>query len=132
MPVGASPVFSKLANARSAFRFQVSGFSSPLFHLTPPCPPASILANLGSWLQTTTVKAIADITRECLELPSSQRLKLARILLDVSDPDQDFSPEVAGAWEDEIGARVAAVINGTARSKPIAEVFDALDQRHPA
>lgn len=77
------------------------------------------------------MKVIAELTRECLELPSPQRLKLARILLDVSDPDQDFSPEVTGAWEDEIGACMAAVINGTARSKPIADVFDALDQRHP-
>jgi len=77
------------------------------------------------------MKLIAEITRDCLDLPSSQRLKLARIVLDVSGPDQNFSSEVAGAWENEIGARMAAVINGTARSKPIADVFDALDQRHP-
>jgi len=80
----------------------------------------------------TSMKAIAEITRECLDLPTSQRLKLARILLDVSDPDQDFSPEVASIWDEEIGARVAAVINGTARSRPIADVFDDLDRRLPA
>ena len=78
------------------------------------------------------MKAIAEITRECLDLPSSQRLKLARILLDVSEPDQDFSPEVATDWEDEIAARMAAVINGTARSRPIADVFQDLDLRDPA
>ena len=78
------------------------------------------------------MKLIAEITKDCLELPSSQRLKLARILLDVSEPDQDFSPEVTTAWEDEIGARMAAVINGTARSRPIVDVFSDLDQRHPA
>ena len=78
------------------------------------------------------MKAIAEITRECLDLPTSQRLKLARILLDVSEPDQDFSPAVASAWDEEIGARVAAVINGTANSRPIADVFDELDQRLPA
>jgi hypothetical protein len=77
------------------------------------------------------MKAIAEITRECLDLPSSQRLKLARILLDVSEPDQDFSPEVASTWDQEIGARVAAVINGTARSRPVAEVIDDFDQRLP-
>jgi len=55
-----------------------------------------------------------------------------RILLDVSEPARDFSPEVTTAWEDEIGARLAAVIAGTARSKPIADVFDDLAPRHPA
>jgi hypothetical protein len=78
------------------------------------------------------MKVIAEITRDCLDLPSSQRLKLARILLETSEPDQDFSPEVASEWEVEIVARMAAVINGTARSRPVADVFQALDLRHPA
>ena len=78
------------------------------------------------------MKIIAEITRDCLDLPSSQRLKLARILLEVSEPDQDFSPGVACAWDEEIAARAAAVINGTARSRPITEVFQDLDLRHPS
>ena len=78
------------------------------------------------------MKVIAEITRDCLDLPSSQRLKLARILLDVSEPDQDFSPEVEIAWEEEIHARVHAVITGTARSRPIADVLADLDHRYPA
>ena len=78
------------------------------------------------------MKAIAELTRECLDLPASQRFKLARILLDISEPDQDFFPEVASAWDEEIGARVTAVINGSARSRPVADVFDDLDQRLPA
>ncbi len=78
------------------------------------------------------MQAIAEITKACLDLPSAQRLRLARILLEVSEPDQDFSPEAASAWDEEIGARVEAVINGTARSRPVADVFADLDQRHPA
>jgi hypothetical protein len=78
------------------------------------------------------MKVIAEITRDCLDLPSSQRLKLARILLDVSEPDQDFSPEVEIAWEEEIHARMNAVITGTARSRPIADVLADLDHRYPA
>ena len=75
------------------------------------------------------MKAIAEITKDCLELPSSQRLMLARILLDVSEADLDYSPEVDAAWENEIGARLAAVKNGTARSSSVAEVFADLDRR---
>lgn len=78
------------------------------------------------------MKLISEITRECLELPSAQRLKLARILIDVSEPGQDFSPEVQAAWDEEIGARVDAVKNGSANSRPIAEVFAQLDELYPA
>ena len=78
------------------------------------------------------MKVIAEIARDCMDLPSAQRLKLARILLDVSEPDQDFSPEVATAWEVEIAARVEAVIKGTAKSRPLAEVFAQLDNLYPA
>jgi len=78
------------------------------------------------------MKLISEITMDCLELPSAQRLKLARILIDVSEPDQDFSPNVQAAWDDEIGARVQAVKNGTARSRPMADLFAELDQHYPA
>jgi len=75
---------------------------------------------------------MSEITRDCLELPTKQRLKLARILMDVSEPGQDFSPEVQVAWDDEIGARVEAVKNGTAKSRPMVDVFAQLDQLYPA
>ncbi len=78
------------------------------------------------------MKLISEITRDCLELPPGQRLKLARILMDVSEPEQDFSPDVQAAWDDEISARVEAVKNGTARSRPIADLFAQLDQLYPA
>ena len=70
------------------------------------------------------MKLISEIARDCLELPSTQRLKLARILIDVS--------EVEAAWDDEIGARVEAAKNGTAKSQPIADVFSHLDLLYKA
>ena len=78
------------------------------------------------------MKLISEITLDCLELPSVQRLKLARILIEVSDLGQDFFPEVQGAWDEEIHARVEAVKNGSAKSRPLAEVFARLDQLYPA
>jgi len=77
------------------------------------------------------MKLLSEITRDCLELPPSQRLKLARILIDVSDTDSDFSPEAESAWDEEIGARVLAVRNGTAKSRPLAELFEQLDKDYP-
>ena len=54
------------------------------------------------------MKAFATITKEALELLPSQRLTLARILLDLSEENQNFSPEVEAAWEHEIDRRLPA------------------------
>ena len=78
------------------------------------------------------MKAIAEIAKECLDLSSSQRMKLARFLLDVSDTDEEASPGADAAWEEEIGARFDAVKDGTARAISVAEVFTDLDRRFPS
>ena len=76
-----------------------------------------------------TMKTLSDIAKDALELPPSQRLLLARILLDVSEPDRDFSPEVEAAWEEEIGRRIEAVKAGSAQSKSFDQVFAEIDRR---
>jgi hypothetical protein len=78
------------------------------------------------------MKAMAELTKDCLELPSAQRLKLARILLDTSESDQDFSPGVEEAWNEEIAARLKAVLNGTAKSSPLTEVLARFEKLYPA
>lgn len=78
------------------------------------------------------MKAMAEVTKDCLELPSAQRLKLARILLDTSESGQDFSPDVDTAWNEEICARMNAVFNGTAKSSPLAEVLARYEKLYPA
>ena len=78
------------------------------------------------------MKPLLDLTKDALELPSPQRLTLARILLDLTEPDLDFSPEVETAWDAEISRRLAAVQAGTAHSKTLDEVFSTLDRRFPA
>jgi len=40
------------------------------------------------------IKALSEIAKDALELTSVLRLTLARILLELSDDNQDFSPEV--------------------------------------
>ncbi len=78
------------------------------------------------------MKAISELAKDALELPSDQRLTLARILLDLSDESEDFSPAVEAAWETEIGRRLAEVKSGRARSAGFDEVFARLDRRFPA
>jgi hypothetical protein len=78
------------------------------------------------------MKAISELAREALELPSSQRLTLARILLDLSDETRDFSPDAEAAWEREICQRIEEVKAGRARSSELSNVFERLDKRFPA
>lgn len=78
------------------------------------------------------MKAISELAKDALELPPSQRLALARILLDLSEEEQDFSPEVETAWDDEICRRMKEVKAGRARSDSFDAVFARLDQRFPA
>jgi hypothetical protein len=75
------------------------------------------------------MKVLSEVANDALELAPAQRRTLARILLELSEEDQDFSPEVAEAWENEIALRLEAVKAGTARHSPFAEVFARLDQR---
>ena len=69
------------------------------------------------------MKSIAEIARDCLELPVSQRLRLARVLLDVSEPDTDEVRGVEEAWDEEIAARMEAVRNGTAGARPVEDLI---------
>ena len=75
------------------------------------------------------MKTIPEIAKDALELPTAQRLTLARILLDLSDEPQEFSPEVQAAWDQELLQRIEEVKAGRSRSSSVDEVFARLDQR---
>ena len=77
------------------------------------------------------MKALADVTKDALELPSRQRFTLARILLDVSEAGDSADPTVEEAWDQEIGRRIASIHDGSAKFKGTAEVFAELDRRFP-
>jgi len=78
------------------------------------------------------MRAIFELAKDALELPPVQRLTLARILLDLSDDNRDFSPDVEAAWEQEICRRMDEIKAGRARSSGFDEVFARLDRRFPA
>jgi hypothetical protein len=77
------------------------------------------------------MKALSELAKEALELPPVQRLTLARILLDLTEEDGDFSPQVDAAWDEEICRRMKAARAGTARSRTCDQVFADLDRRFP-
>jgi hypothetical protein len=75
------------------------------------------------------MKVLSDIAKDALNLPPVQRLVLARILLDLSEDDRDFSPGAEAAWEEEICRRMKSVRTGAARSRSFDQVFADLDRR---
>ena len=77
------------------------------------------------------MKVLSELARDALNLPPVQRLTLARILLDMTDEDGDFSPQVEAAWDEEICRRMKAVRAGTARSRSFDQLFADLDHRFP-
>jgi len=72
-------------------------------------------------------KALEEITREAIELPSHQRLALARFLIELEDTSED--PNVQAAWEAEIQARVRAVNEGRVAEIPYDQVLARIDRR---
>ena len=78
------------------------------------------------------MKALSDVAKDAMELRPKQRRTLARILLELSEEDNDFSPEVESAWEEEIFRRIDALKAGTAAARSYEEVFADLDRRFPS
>ena len=75
------------------------------------------------------MKALVDVTKDALELPSIQRFTLARILLDVSEQGDSYDPTVEESWDQEICRRIDSIHDGSAKYKSSTEVFADLDRR---
>jgi hypothetical protein len=77
------------------------------------------------------VKVLSELAKDALELPPTQRLTLARILLELTEEDVDYFPQVEAAWDEEICRRMKAVRAGAARARSFDQVFADLDHRFP-
>ena len=74
------------------------------------------------------MKALSEVAKDAMELPSAQRFTLARMLLDESAEDLAVSPDAEAEWETEICRRMQSVQAGTAVSRSFDEVFAILDR----
>ncbi len=62
-----------------------------------------------------------EVAREAAELPATERLKLARMLLDLSETEVE-SAEVQAAWDVEIERRLEELKSGKVQGIPLEEV----------
>ena len=69
------------------------------------------------------MKVLSEVANDALELARGERRTLARILLQLSEEDQDFSPEAEAAWENEIVRSMETVKAGRARHSTCATLW---------
>ena len=77
------------------------------------------------------MKALLEVTKDALELPSDHRYALARILLDVSEGNELSGPAIEEAWDQEITRRIASIENGTAQYRSVDDALAEIDRRFP-
>jgi putative addiction module component (TIGR02574 family) len=67
-------------------------------------------------------KTLTELTRDAAELPAPERLKLARILLELSDAEPAPTADAQAAWDEEIERRLQELRSGSVRGVPLDEV----------
>jgi hypothetical protein len=67
-------------------------------------------------------KTLSEVTQDAAGLPPLERLKLARILLDLSEIATTPVDQAQAAWDDEIVRRVRELRRGTVKGVPLAKV----------
>lgn len=64
-------------------------------------------------------KTLSAVTRDAAELPTSDQLKLARILLENSEGNTESLADVQAAWDDEIRRRLQELRSGKVQGVPL-------------
>ena len=67
-------------------------------------------------------KTLTEVTRDAAELPVPEQLRLARILLELSEADPEAAADVQNAWDTEIERRLAELRSGKVKGVPLEEV----------
>ncbi len=74
-------------------------------------------------------KTLTEVTRDATDLPAIERLKLARILLDLSETNTAPVEDVQSAWDSEIQRRLQELRTGQSEGVPFDEVKKRIEAR---
>jgi putative addiction module component (TIGR02574 family) len=72
-------------------------------------------------------KAFEEVKDQAFQLSREERLELARLLLELDEPEANL--EIEAAWEEEICARVKAVEEGRVSGIPYEQVIERVNRR---
>ncbi len=74
-------------------------------------------------------KTLTEVTRDAADLPASDQLKLARILLDLSESEMDSEAVIQNEWDQEIERRILELQTGKVKGVPLEEVKRKIESR---
>ncbi len=74
-------------------------------------------------------KTLTEVTRDAAELPAPERLKLARILLDLSETTTEPLEETQTDWDEEIERRLRELRTGAVKGVSLDEVKRRIEAR---
>ena len=77
-------------------------------------------------------RTLKEVTRDAADLPAPERLKLASILLDLSEPAMESPDDVQNAWDQGIERRLQELRSGKVKGVPIEEVKAKIEARLPS
>ena len=67
-------------------------------------------------------KSLDEVVQDAANLTEQDRLKLARIMLDLSESQPEASEQLQADWEEEIQRRLAQLRSGQVKAVPMEEV----------
>ena len=67
-------------------------------------------------------KMLSQVAQDAAELSAPDRLKLARLLLELTDLEPQSPDEVQSEWDEEIRRRLQELRSGQVRGVPLEEV----------
>ncbi|MDA1274801.1 MAG: addiction module protein [Verrucomicrobia bacterium] len=67
-------------------------------------------------------KTLSQVAQDAVELPASDRMKLARLILDSTDFDSASSDQARKEWDEEIKTRLRELRSGQVVGVPLEEV----------
>ena len=74
-------------------------------------------------------KTLTQVMEDAAELPGPQRLKLARILLELSELGSGSAAGVQDAWDKEIERRLVELRSGKVKGVQLEEVKKKIERR---
>lgn len=74
-------------------------------------------------------KTLMELAEDAAALPGEQQLKLARILLELSESDSPLDTNIQEAWDKEIDRRLQELRSGKVKGVPLEEVRKRIESR---
>lgn len=74
-------------------------------------------------------KTLGQVAKDAADLPAPDRLKLARLMLDLTDLDLEQPDEVQSEWDEEIHRRLEELRSGRVTGVPLEETKSRIEAR---